>query len=76
MTPEQKPFIFPSFTKPCFIYCPLKWIFQMKHSTGGINNINTLAYALSNQNKPDFKMKNQFTTNEESSLSLKFINTK
>lgn len=48
----------------------------MKHSTGGINNINTLAYALSNQNKLDFEMKNQFTANEESSLSLKLINTK
>ena len=37
-TPEWKPFIFPSFTKPWFIYCPLKWIFRTKHSTGGINN--------------------------------------
>ena len=41
-----------------------------------MSNINTHVYPLSNQNKPDFEMKNQFTTNEESSLSLTFINTK
>ena len=33
-------------------------------------------YALFNKNKIDFEIKNQFTKNEESSFSLKFINTK